>query len=139
MVFWKQILSKLEANQHVYLLTVIQSSGSSPGRQGFKMMVAQDGFISGSIGGGIMEYTLAKEAKELVVKKKPPLSLFKKQVHRKKAPEGSGMICSGEQTVVFHLLNDKSKQKIERIIKSLETNKKCILTLSPDSIDVVLD
>ena len=52
MKFWQHLLSKLQDSQKVYLLTVIQNSGSSPGRKGFKMLVAEDGFIFGSIGGG---------------------------------------------------------------------------------------
>jgi xanthine dehydrogenase accessory factor len=61
MKFWQQLLQKLRAQQYVYLLTVIQNSGSSPGRKGFKMLVAQDGFIFGSVGGGIMEFSLVEE------------------------------------------------------------------------------
>ena len=34
------------------LLVVAESSGSSPGRQGYKMAVGADGGLSGSIGGG---------------------------------------------------------------------------------------
>ena len=74
---FKQILTKLKENQRVYLLTVIQNSGSSPGRKGFKMMVAEDGFISGSIGGGVMEYKLVEATKKLFRKEKLPI-LFKK-------------------------------------------------------------
>ena len=54
MKFWKHLLSKLRDTQNVYLLTVIENIGSSPGRKGFKMLVAEDGFIFGSIGGGVM-------------------------------------------------------------------------------------
>lgn len=136
MFFWKEILTKLSANQKVYLLTVIESIGSSPGRQGFKMLIAQDGFILGSIGGGVMEHTLVEEAKKLLQQKNPPFTLFKKQVHRKKAKEGSGMICSGEQNVVFHLLDKKHLGVIEMIIENLENNQKGILMLSDVSIEI---
>ena len=44
------------------LLVVAESSGSSPGRQGFKMIVAEDE-LAGSIGGGVMEVALVELAK----------------------------------------------------------------------------
>jgi xanthine dehydrogenase accessory factor len=132
MDFWKQILAKLAAKQKVYLLSVIESTGSSPGRQGFKMGVAQDGIIFGSIGGGVMEHTLVTEAKTLIKQKESPAILFKKQVHRKKAQAGSGMICSGEQNVVFHLLDVQHEAMIRSIIHVLETSQKVTLTLSND-------
>ena len=64
MIFWQQLLTQLQQHKKVYLLTVIQNYGSSPGRKGFKMLVADDGFIFGSVGGGIMEFTLVEEVKE---------------------------------------------------------------------------
>ena len=118
------------------MLTVIESIGSSPGRQGFKMLVAQDGFIWGSIGGGVMEHALVTEAKDLLQQKNAPFTVFKKQVHRKKAQAGSGMICSGEQSVVFHLLDKKSVAIIEMIIEILDSNQKGLLTLSDVSFEV---
>ena len=65
MMYWQHIIDKLKDNQKVYVLTVIANSGSSPGRKGFKMLVAQDGFIYGSIGGGVMEFSLVEEAQRL--------------------------------------------------------------------------
>ena len=51
---WQFAASKLERGEYVMLLVVAESSGSSPGRQGFKMIVAEDE-MCGSIGGGVME------------------------------------------------------------------------------------
>lgn len=134
MKIWQNILAKLNENQRVYLLTVIQNSGSSPGRKGFKMMVSEDGFIEGSIGGGIMEYKLVEETKRLFKESELPI-LFKKQIHQGKAKDSSGMICSGEQTVVFHPLEKKDILTIEKIIDSYNQNLKGILILSDNNID----
>ena len=46
--------TQLQRNQKVVLMVVVQSLGSSPGRPGFKMAVAEDGTLFGSIGGGVM-------------------------------------------------------------------------------------
>ena len=60
---WKFILERLNKNQSVIFMCVLESSGSSPGRQGFKMAVAEDA-ICGSVGGGMMEHKFVELAKE---------------------------------------------------------------------------
>ena len=52
---WRLALSSLQRNIPVLLLYVMESKGSSPGRQGFFMVVNGEGGTEGSIGGGIME------------------------------------------------------------------------------------
>ncbi len=134
MKFWQQLLSKLEENKKVYLLTVIQNSGSSPGRKGFKMMVAEDGFIYGSVGGGVMEFTLVEEVKTLL--QNNDLSIFlKKQIHQGNSKDSSGMICSGEQTVVFHPLDTTNISLIKNILNQLKKGNKGILELTSNSIN----
>ena len=64
--FWHFILKNLIKSQPVILLCVLESHGSSPGRQGFKMAVTSDD-IYGSIGGGIMEYKFVEMAKEKLI------------------------------------------------------------------------
>ena len=102
--FWKFILEKLNQSNLVILMCVVESKGSSPGRHGFKMAVARDGMV-GSIGGGIMEHKFVELAKErlgaLYVE-----PLIRKQVHNKSARvDQSGMICSGDQTILMYSLN----------------------------------
>ena len=130
MIFFKKLLKKLQDNQNVYLLTVVENIGSSPGRQGFKMFVSEDSFISGSIGGGIMEYQFVEKVKKDLKAERLEV-LFKRQVHQGKGKkDSSGMICSGEQTVVFHPLNKQDIPTIEQLIISLENNKKGTLELN---------
>jgi len=131
MKFWQHLLSKLQDNHKVYLLTVIENIGSSPGRKGFKMLVSEDGFIFGSIGGGVMECSLVEEAKELLKQENYP-TLFKRQIHKGKIKDGSGMICSGEQTIVFYLLKSDAISDIENLIKCLEKNEKGTIKLTPN-------
>ena len=134
MDFYKKILSKLKEKQNLYLLTVVENIGSSPGRQGFKMFVSEDGFISGSIGGGIMEYQFVEKVKKDLKADKLEV-LFKRQIHHGKAKKDrSGMICSGEQTVTFHPLTQKDIPLIEGIIAHLSKNEKVVLVLNADGI-----
>ena len=134
MNFWRHILDKLHDNQKVYVLTVIENFGSSPGRKGFKMLVAQDKFIFGSIGGGVMEISLVKEAQQLLIEEYSP-TFIKKQIHKGQTKNSSGMICSGEQTVAFHCLNFNHISVIQAIINCIQNGEKGKVSLTPISYE----
>ncbi len=133
MKLWKFIYSKLNQNKTVFLMTVIQHKGSSPGRQGFKMAVANDNEIFGSIGGGVMEFNLVELCKELL-KGKNPKPFIKHQVHKGTVVDGSGMICSGEQTVVFYPLDNSKITPIEAILTAYAENKSGVLSIIPSNL-----
>ena len=122
--------SQIEKHNKVMLMLVVSSKGSSPGRQGFKMGVGNDGDIFGSIGGGIMEYKLVEEAK-IYLKINDFTPTLKKQVHRGEIVDGSGLICSGEQLVLFYLLK-KPDLKVLNLILSKE---KGALKIEPKKIE----
>ena len=61
---WQFIVEENKCGNNVVLLYVVQSAGSSPRRQGFKMAVSNNGKMCGSIGGGIMEHKFVEMAKE---------------------------------------------------------------------------
>ena len=130
--FWKHILERIQNNQKVYVLTVIENFGSSPGRKGFKMLVSQDEFIYGSIGGGVMEFSLVEEAQQLLQKEHSP-TYIKKQIHKGNIKDGSGMICSGEQTVAFHCLQSEHITTIQELLICLQNGEKGSLHLTSTS------
>ena len=132
MKFWKHVLNKLQDNQKIYVLTVIENFGSSPGRKGFKMLVAQNKFIYGSVGGGVMEFSLVEEAQQLLQENNSP-TFIKKQIHKGNIKDGSGMICSGEQTVAFHCLDTNHIPIIQNILNCLQNGEKGTLNLTPTS------
>ena len=124
------------------LLYVLQSKGSSPGRQGFFMAVNAGGEMQGSIGGGIMEHKFTELALEKLNHKKYTSEresnepLVKKQVHDKKAGANqSGMICSGEQIVLLYEIKQADELQIYNIIHSLGNNKNGTLQLSSTGLN----
>jgi len=121
-MIWSFIIERLNERKHVAVMCVLHSSGSSPGRQGFKMAISESGDMYGSIGGGIMEYKLVELAKDRlkVANYAPEVFL---QVHDKHAPHQSGMICSGEQTIFLWFLSEKDIPNIKEIEASYRTNK----------------
>lgn len=131
---WNFINNKYSAGIPVILLYVLESKGSSPGRQGFKMAVAADGDFCGTIGGGIMEHKFVEMAKVRLQQNKVQQEVYK-QVHDKSAGHHqSGMICSGEQTVFLYPIQPPDIAHIETLISALQNNKNGTLTLSPNGI-----
>lgn len=125
---WQFILDSITSNIAVALLYVLESKGSSPGRQGFFMAVNKTGAMEGSIGGGIMEHKLVELVKEYL-KEGKEINSIKKQLHHKEAATNqSGMICSGEQTIFLYSVKKENAPVVEQIIKgnalsiSLSTN-----------------
>ncbi len=126
MKVWEFIKLKLKEGKDIVLMVVIDNQGSSPGRRGFKMAVADDGKMIGSVGGGVMEYNLVELAKKHFVQAKGVF--LKRQNHSSdKHPDSSGMICSGSQTIVFYPLDRAYLPMIESVMKvdsgSLEFNE----------------
>ena len=116
--FWEQVLARVRDGDPCALLCVVESTGSSPGRAGFKMFVSSSGTMCGSIGGGSMEHKLVELARSLVDQAER-FPFFKRQIHREgEERDRSGMICSGEQTVAFYLLTADHLGLIERILNT---------------------
>lgn len=127
---WKFILHQLQIGNHVGLMVVVQSEGSSPGRRGFRMAVAGDGDMVGSIGGGIMEHKLVEYVRDKLSAKKPFWEL-RKQVHSKDAPrDQSGMICSGTQWIAMVDLGPDRLVLVEKIVANLERGDQILMDLN---------
>lgn len=132
---WKLIYQGLSDNIPVMLLYVLESKGSSPGRQGFFMAVNENGEMEGSIGGGIMEHKFVEMAIERLKKQENKQQELRKQIHDKSAANNqSGMICSGEQTILLYTPQQNDLTTVQNIIHSLQENKNTTLILSPAGI-----
>lgn len=131
---WQFIEDKTAAGIPVMLLYVLESSGSSPGRQGFNMAVAVNGEMYGSIGGGIMEHKFVEMAKACLLEGKDT-DVVHKQVHDKRAGKNqSGMICSGEQTIFLHSVQPADMAAIDALLLSLKDHQNGSLLLSEKGI-----
>lgn len=136
---WKFLSKALGSSKPVVMLYVLESKGSSPGRQGFVMGINAEGELSGSIGGGIMEHKFVEMAKATLHQQHSFKSLHK-QLHDKLAPiNRSGMICSGEQTIFLHSLTPGDKPMLDKIIDELEANRCCAIELNKDGIQIMND
>jgi xanthine dehydrogenase accessory factor len=133
-VTWNLALSGLQRGIPTMLLYVLESKGSSPGRQGFFMVVNEEGVMEGSIGGGIMEHKFTEMAREKLREKEAVLSV-RRQVHDKDVVrDQSGMICSGEQTILLYTLRAEDAAVVHNIKSCLEEYRNGSLQLSPGGI-----
>ena len=122
MNIWNFIENKLQHDQKIMLLLVVESKGSSPGRQGFKMAVADDDSFCGTIGGGIMEFKMVEKAKSLLQQSSSKIFLQEQFHDKEKNKNQSGMICSGSQTIAFIPLDSNYLNAIQEIIQQKKTS-----------------
>ena len=66
MSLYREIASILESGRSLVLVTVVDTSSSSPGREGFKLAVAEDGELRGTVGGGALEHRAVELAREML-------------------------------------------------------------------------
>ncbi len=131
---WQLIYDCLQEEVAIVLMIVIENSGSSPGRAGFKMAVAEDGTLEGTIGGGVMEHNLVEEARKML-KNGDSASILRHQIHDKAAAAyRSGMICAGAQTVALCPLQIKDLPVIKKILQAIKKRQAGILHISPTNI-----
>jgi len=94
----EELLEAKRAGRPCALATVADTKGSVPRRPGAKMIVYEDGSISGTVGGGKFESLVIAEALDCLAKKEP---LLKAWPLREDQPDSFGAICGGEVTVLI--------------------------------------
>ncbi|MBU0765101.1 MAG: XdhC/CoxI family protein [Bacteroidetes bacterium] len=73
---YETISEVLSAGKPAVLCVVTQTKGSTPRKAGAKMIVMQDGSITGTIGGGAVEKQVAEEALGLITGKTPHVKRY---------------------------------------------------------------
>jgi xanthine dehydrogenase accessory factor len=130
LAIWQFLYNSLTDGIPVMLLYVLESKGSSPGRQGFAMGVNARGAMAGSVGGGIMEHKFVEMAREKL-RAAPEAALVRRQVHNKEAArDQSGMICAGEQTILLYRVAAGDLPAVRALADSLAAGRSGLLQLS---------
>lgn len=136
MDIWDFIVEEINKGYRVMLITVISVKGSSPGKRGFKMAVSSGGGISGSIGGGVMEYKMAELAKEYITDGSKQ-AFLKWQIHDPEAGEdASGLICAGSQLHAFVPLSLNDLQHLKKLVSDVEQGLPIHIRLSSGGLEV---
>jgi xanthine dehydrogenase accessory factor len=87
-------------NQLAVLVTVIRSSGSTPRKQGAKMIVLPDGTFFGTVGGGVPEYYALEDARTCFIGMQGTTSNIPLQ------QRGEFPACGGTMELYMELINN---------------------------------
>jgi len=92
----QELLYCLDQNRPAALATIISATGSTPARAGTKMLIYEDGSITGTIGGGALEARVIEEARDVIKKGEPRYAHYSLD---NDSAAGLGMVCGGEVMV----------------------------------------
>jgi xanthine dehydrogenase accessory factor len=133
---WKKAYKNLTPGHDIILLIVVKTSGSAPGKTGFKMLVSDTGELSGTIGGGNTEFIMVEKAKQML-KTGDKTAFIRHFEHREDAGEkSSGMICSGENTIAVIALGSDHKKTVGRLSENAFNNIPCRLSITPNDLEI---
>lgn len=106
--FWRQALERLTRGERVFVALVADHTKHSPGKRGAKLLLSEDGQQVGTIGGGVMEQRVLEAGQRLLASQtrdERGRPVAQTLYHRRQAPGApSGLICAGQQTNVYGLL-----------------------------------
>ena len=135
--FWSSLADQLAAGNRVFLALVVENTRHSPGTAGARLLLSETGERVGTIGGGIMEYTLLERAGEVLRRGDFTPELC--TLHHRRSAEGerSGMICAGTQTNLYRLCRpDTDLPALRRLVALLEAGEAGTLSIDPQAMRV---
>jgi len=117
---FEKLLELIDHNQDSVLVTVIESTGSTPREKGARMIVTKAGRASGTIGGGTIEY-LAEELGKICLEEKR--NRIKDYNLAPNEVADLGMICGGQVKVLFQYIHPKQEGLVEVFTKLIDLLK----------------
>ena len=106
---FQEIVKIRRSGESAVLVTVIEVHGSTPRREGAKMLVYPDGSISGTVGGGVREADIIVEAKKLF--DHGAARLFEVDF-TEGIKTGKGPVCGGRMKVFMEKLSSLKRAVI---------------------------
>jgi xanthine dehydrogenase accessory factor len=109
---WPEILALIERDGFAALVTVAKAEGSTPREAGARMIVRRDGTISGSIGGGPLEWNAIDLVKSLLEKGRG--------AEWKSVPLGPEIdqCCGGRAELLHEVFSRQDRAWIEKLAAS---------------------
>lgn len=132
------LVKRLEEGKGSVLVSIVQSEGSAPRTTGANMLVGEEGYLCGTIGGGMLEFKATAEAKEDLQK---GIGTLREYRLTKEAVANLGMVCGGDVDVLFSVLmptaaNIEAAKQIQNCINCYEKGW-LLLPLSGDAIEFI--
>ena len=123
---FQEIFRLCQAGKTCVLATVVGTKGSTPRKQGAKLLVYPDGNILGSVGGGCVEAEVWQEAMEVMSSGK---SVIREFLLDDELAAESGLVCGGTMEILIDAMGGKgdSLPLIEEILNALDGRKRAVL------------
>ena len=103
--FYQKMQALLRRGETLVLVTVVDSEGATPRGAGARMLVARQGRVAGTVGGGLVEYRSIQRAEELLASASPdPGSRQESFTLQQSGPDSIGMVCGGKMKLRFQTL-----------------------------------
>jgi xanthine dehydrogenase accessory factor len=101
---FRQAAAVLAEGRPIALVTVIATTGSTPGKVGYKMLVLGAGGSAGTVGGGLLEAKMIDEAGRML--DRPTVQLFRFKVGE--TPDDEKGICGGSVEFLLESFDRRS-------------------------------
>jgi len=135
--YWKKVLSLLNKGQNVFIAMVVDHTIHSPGTTGAKLLVIENKEMMGTIGGGIMEFTLVNRAYNILNNGNFTPEIQSLNHKKTGTDEQSGMICAGKQTNLYYVCEpEKDGEIVDKIVQNLTEGQSAILSISPEGMSL---
>lgn len=92
----RKCLEALETGHDVVLVTVLAAGAGTPGKEGFKLLLSDDGSTHGTVGGGALEHRALADARQALDARRNALTTYELA--------SLGMVCGGQVTLAFEFL-----------------------------------
>ena len=118
---YSKALEVLGKKRMCVLATIIRLTGSGPRAAGAKFLIMEDGSFAGTIGGGLLEAEVIKEANHVFATGRPgrlSLSLMGKDVAE------TDMICGGDVDVLLEPLSPDDEGHINILKRAVDIQKR---------------
>ncbi len=94
-----EVLAELRAGHDLALVRLVSDQGSTPRAAGAEMLVRRDGSIAGTIGGGLLEATMMRQAAEVLDRGRSETSAFR--LRGRDVDSADEMVCGGSAEVLI--------------------------------------
>jgi xanthine dehydrogenase accessory factor len=98
--FYEEVARRLRSGRTLVIATLVASQGSTPRATGTKMLIADTGEISFSIGGGAFEALVIEDAREALAR---GIGFEKEYSFTERGDDATGMVCGGSARVLFEI------------------------------------
>jgi len=116
---YRKAISLLDSGQHVALVTVAATTGSTPGKVGFKMLVFDRGkSTAGTVGGGLVEAKMIEEAARML--DRPASRTFRFELAG--TAEDEKGICGGSVELSIETFDAAALPVLEERARAAEEN-----------------